>query len=161
MVPNFELFRCSTSGSVSSWPAYRFLRRYLRWSGIPISLRIFHNLLQSTQSKALVSEAEADVFLELSSFFYDPMDSGNLICGSSAFSNFSLYIWKFSVHILLKPSLKDFEPYFASMWNECSCAVVWTFTGIALLWDWNENWHFPILWPLLFSIFAGILSAAF
>ena len=58
---------------------------------------------------------EADVFLELSCFFHDPADVGNLISGSSAFSKSSLYLWKFLVHILLKPSLKDFERYFASM----------------------------------------------
>ena len=102
-------------------------------------------------------------------------------------------IWKFSVHVLLKPSLKDFEHnlvnmlgrfpgegkgyplqysglensmdcivhevtksgtwlsnfHFVSMWNECKCMVVWTFFGIALLWDWNENWLSPVLWPLL------------
>ena len=50
---------------------------------------------------------------------------------------------------LLKPSLKDFEYYLAHMWNGCNCTVVWTFFGIALLWDWNENWPFPVLWPLL------------
>ena len=55
------------------------------------------------------NEVEADVFLELSCFFYDSMDIGNLISGSSAFSQSSLYIWKFLVHVLLKPSLKDFE----------------------------------------------------
>ena len=82
-------------------------------------------------------------------FFYDPGDFGNLISGSSAFSKSSLCIWKFLVHILLKPSLKDFEHYFSSMWNECNCAAVWTFFGIALLWDWNDNWPFPVLWPLL------------
>ena len=93
---------------------------------------------------------EADVFLAFSCFFYDPTDAGNLNSGSSAFSKSSLYIWRFSVHILLKPSLKDFEHYFASMWNECSnCAVVWTFFGFFLLWDWNENWPFPVPWPLL------------
>ena len=48
-----------------------------------------------------------------------------------------------------KPSLKDFEYYLASMWNECNCAVVWTSSGIDLLWDWNENWSFLVLWPLL------------
>ena len=48
-----------------------------------------------------------------------------------------------------KPGLKNFEHYFASMWNECNCAVVWTFFGIAFLWDWNENCPFPVLWPLL------------
>ena len=58
---------------------------------------------------------EADVFLEFSCFFYDPADVGNLISGSSAFSKSSLYIWKFSVQVLLKPSLETFEHYFASM----------------------------------------------
>jgi len=61
------------------------------------------------------NKAEVDVFLEFSYFLYDPMDVGNLISGSSAFSKTSLYIWTFSVHILLKPSLEDFEHDFASM----------------------------------------------
>ena len=64
---------------------------------------------------SIVSEAEVDVFLEFSCFFYDPTDVGNLISGSSAFSKSSLNIWKFSVHILLKPSLENFEHYFASV----------------------------------------------
>ena len=63
----------------------------------------------------IVSKAEVDVFLELSCFFYDPMDFGNLISGSSAFSKASLNIWKFMVHILLKPDLENFDHYFASM----------------------------------------------
>ena len=63
----------------------------------------------------------------------------------------SLYIWKFSVHILLKPSLKDFEHYLANMGNESNFVIVWTWYGIAFLWDWNENWPFPVLWPLLSS----------
>ena len=84
-----------------------------------------------------------------SCFFYDPVDVGSLISGFSAFSKSSLYVWKFSVHILLKTWLKDFEHYLVSMWNECGCAVVWTFFGIAFLWDWNDNWPFPVLLPLL------------
>ena len=65
----------------------------------------------------IVNKEEVDVFfLEFPCFFYDPTDIGNLISGSSAFSKSSFYIWNFSVHILLKPSLKDFEQYFASMW---------------------------------------------
>ena len=76
------------------------------------------------------------------------MDVSNLISSSSAFSKHSLYIWKFSVHVLLKPGLKDFEIFLASMYNECNCAVVWGFFGIGLLWDWNENWLFLILGPL-------------
>ena len=75
--------------TIASWPAYRFLKRQVRWSGVPISFRIFHSLLWSTQSKAL---AEIDVFLELSCFFDDPTDVGNLISGPSAFSKTSLNI---------------------------------------------------------------------
>ena len=74
---------------------------------------------------------------------------GNLSSDSSAFSKSSLNIWKFSVYILFKNNLENFEHYFAIMWDECNCAVVWTFFGIAFLWDWNENWHFPVWWPLL------------
>ena len=82
-------------------------------------------------------------------FFYDPTDVGSLSSGSSAFLKSSLNIWKFSVHIMLKPGLENFEHYFASVWNECNCVVVWTVFGIAFLWDWNGNWSFPVLWPLL------------
>ena len=64
---------------------------------------------------SIVNEVEVDVFLEFPCFFYDPAYVGNLISGSSAFSKSSLYIWNFSVHILLKPSLKDFEHNLAGM----------------------------------------------
>ena len=67
------------------------------------------------KSFGIVNKAEVDVFLKLSCFFYDPADVGNLISGSSAFSKFSLNIWKFLVHVLLKPGLENFEHYFASM----------------------------------------------
>ena len=97
----------------------------------------------------IVNKAEIDVFLELSCFFDDPADVGNLISGPFAFSKTSLNIWKFTVHILLKPGLENFEHYFTSMWDECNCVVVGTFFGIAFLRDWNENWPFPVLWPLL------------
>ena len=56
--------------------------------------------------------------------------------------------WKFTVHVLLKPGLENFEHYFTSVWDECNCAVVWAFFVIAFLWDWNENWPFPVLRPL-------------
>ena len=64
---------------------------------------------------SIVNKAELDVFLELHCFFCDPTDVGNLISGSSAFSKSSLYIWKFPVHILLKPGLENFEYYFTSV----------------------------------------------
>jgi len=94
----------------------------------------------------IISKAEVDIFVELSWFFDDPLDVGNLISGSSAFLKSSLNIWKFTVHVLLKPGLENFEYYFASVWDECNCAVVWAFFGIAFLWEWNENWPFPVLW---------------
>ena len=81
--------------------------------------------------------------------FHDPADVDNLISGSSAFSKSSLNIRKFTVHILLKTGLENFELYFSSIWDEWNCAVVWAVFGIASLWDWNENWPFPVLWPLL------------
>ena len=68
-------------------------------------------------------------------FSNDPVDVGNLISGSSAFSTTSLKIRKFTVHVLLKPGLENFEHYFTSMWDECNCAAVWAFFGIAFLWD--------------------------
>ena len=71
------------------------------------------------------------LFLEFPCFFfYDPTDVGSLISGSYDFSKSSLNIWKFTVHILLKPGLENFEHYFASVWDECNCAVVWAFFGI-------------------------------
>ena len=97
----------------------------------------------------IVNRSEIDVFLELSCFFNDAVDFGNLISGSSAFSKCSLNIWKFTVHVLLKPALENVEHYFTSVWDECNCAVVWAFLGIAFIWDWNENGPFPVLWPLL------------
>ena len=115
---------------------------------------LFKNFLQfvvihTVKGFGVVNKAEIDVFLELSCFFDNPADVGNLISGSSDFSKTSLNIWKFTVHILLKPGLENFEHYFTSMWDECNCAVVWAFFGIAFLWDWTENWPFPVLWLLL------------
>ena len=106
-------------------------------------------VIHTVKGFCIVNKAEIDVFLELSCFFNDPADVGNLISGSSAFSKTSLNIWKFMVHVLLKPGLENFKHYFTSVWDECNCVVVWAFFGIAFLWDWNENWHFLVLWPLL------------
>ena len=106
-------------------------------------------VIHTVKGFSIVNEAEVDVFLEFSCFFYDPTDVCNLISGSSAFSKSSLNIWKFSVHVLLKPSLENFEHYIASVRDEYNCTVVWAFFGIAFLWVWNENGLFPVLWPLL------------
>ena len=90
---------------------------------------LFQNLSQfvihTVKGFGIVNKAAIDVFLELSGFFDDPVDIGNLVSGSSAFSNSSLNIWEFTVHILLKPGLENFEHYFAHLCSdECNCAVV-------------------------------------
>ena len=90
---------------------------------------LFQNFPQFTgiytlKGFGIVNKAEIDVFLELSCFFNDPADVGNLISGSSAFSETSLNISKFTVHVLLKPGLENFKHYFTSVFDECNCAVV-------------------------------------
>ena len=84
-------------------------------------------MIHTVKGFGIVNKAEIGVFLELSRFFNDPADVGNLISGSSAFSKSNLNIWKFTVHILFKSDLENFEHYFASMWGECNCAVVYTY----------------------------------
>ena len=81
-------------------------------------------MIHTVKSFSVVNEAEIDVFLEFSCFFYDIMDVGNLISGSSAFYKPGLNIWNSSAHVLLKSSLKDFEHYLASVWNEHNYTVV-------------------------------------
>ena len=109
-------------------------------------------MIHTVKGFDIVNKQKRDVFLELSCFFDDPADLGNLTSGSSAFSKTSLNIWKFMVHVLVKPGLENFEHYSTSLWGECNYAVVCAFFGTAFLWDWNENCpvaSFPVLWPLL------------
>ena len=81
-------------------------------------------VIHTVKGFGIVNKAEIDVFLEISCFFDDPVDVGNLISGSSAFSKTTLNIWRFTVHILLKPGLENFEHYFTSVCDVCNCAVV-------------------------------------
>ena len=109
----------------------------------------------------IVNKGEVDIFLELSCFFNKPTNVGNLLPGSCAFSKSSLSIWKFTVHLLLKPGLENFEHYFTSMWDECNCAVVWIFFWLCL--SLGLGWKLTFSSPVAtaeFSIFADILSAA-
>ena len=106
-------------------------------------------VIHTVKGFGVVNKAEVDFFWNSLAFFNDPTNVGKLISGFSAFSKSNLNIWKFLVHVLLKPRLENFEHYFTSMWDECNCAVIWAFFGIAFLWDWNENWPFQVLWPLL------------
>ena len=152
------LSQCETSLSFHVWfwkllldlHTNRFHRRQLRRSGYSHILKSFQQFVVINTVKLIsVFSVAEDIFLEFSCFLYDEMGVDNLISGSSAFAKSSLYIWNFLTHILLKFCLKGFEHYLASMWNECNFNVVWTFFGIALLWHWNGNWTFPVLWPLL------------
>ena len=112
--PSFEPVHYSMSSFVASWRAYRFCRRQVRWSGIPITLRIFHSLLWSiVEGFGVVIKAETDVFQELSCFFHDPADVGNLISGSSAF---------------LKPAWTSGSSRFTYCWS-----LPWRILSITLL----------------------------
>ena len=135
--------------TVASLPAYRFLKRQAVWYSHLLKDFPQFVVIHTVKGFSLVNEEQVDAFLEFSCFFYDPTDVGNLISGSFVFSKSSLNIWKVSVQVLLKPGSKNFEQYFARVWDECNGVVVWTVFGIVFLWDWNENWLFPVLWPLL------------
>ena len=107
--------------TVASWPAYRFLRRQVRWSSIPISWRIFHSLLWSTQSKVLVSSMKQIFFLEFSCFFYDPTDVGNLMSGPSAFSltlSYSLLSHTFSLTKVSSCMIGKDRDYVTLRWQD-------------------------------------------
>ena len=117
-VPNFEPVCCSMSGS-----NYCFLTciqvsqetgKLVCYSHLVKNFPQFV-VIHTVKGFSIVNEAEVDVFWNFLALFYDPADIGKLTSGSSAFSKFSLYIWKFSVRVLLKPSWKDFELYLASM----------------------------------------------
>ena len=102
-------------------------------------------VIHTVKGFGIVNKAEVDVFLELSCFFDDPVDVGSLISGSSAFSKSSLNIWKFTVHYCWSLAWRILNITFASMRDEYNGVVVWAFFGIAFVWDWNENWPFPVL----------------
>ena len=126
--------------NVDSWPANRFHRRQVRLVWYSHLLNNFPQfvVIHTVKGFGIVNKAEIDVFLEFSCFFDDSTDVGNLISGSSAFSKSSSNIWKFTVHVLLKRGLENFEHYFASMWNECNCVVVWAFWGIGIKTDFSS-----------------------
>ena len=105
-------------------------------------------VIHTVKEFGIFNESEV-VFLEFPCFLNDSANVGTVISASSTFFKSSSNILNFMFHILLEPSLENYEQYFATVWKECNCAVVWAFFGIAFLWNWNENWPFPGLWPLL------------
>ena len=127
---------------------------------------LFQNFLQlivihTVKGFGIINKAELDVFLELSCFFHDPVDVGNLISGSV--SKTILNIWKFTVHVLLRPGLENFERYSTRIWDECNYAVVGEFLaspffGIGmkthLFQSCGHCWVFQICWQVECSIFT-------
>ena len=147
--------------TVASWPAYRFLRRQVRWSGIPISKSLLQFvMIHTVKGFGVVNETEVDVFLEFPCFLYDPVNVGNLISGSSAFSNWActsesslfMYYWSLTWRILSITLLA---------WK-MRAMVVWTVFGIApsLALKWKVTFSSPVAMTE-FSKFVGILTAAF
>ena len=155
---HFEQVCCSMSGSNCCLTCIQISQEAGKMVWYSYLFKNFPQFVEIHTVKGIIVVNEADVFLELSCFFYDPADVGSLISGSSAFFKSSLYIWKFLVHVLLKPSLKDFEHYLASMWNEHgSLNILWHCSSLEL--EWKLTFSSPVA-SVEFSKFAGILSAA-
>ena len=131
---------------------------------------LFQNFLQlivihTVKGFGIINKAELDVFLELSCFFHNPANVGNLISGSFAFSKTSLNIWKFTVHVLLKSGLENFKHHFTSMWDECNCAVVWAFFalpffGIGMKTDLFQSCGHCRVFQICWHIECSILTAS-
>ena len=140
---------CSMSVlTVASWLAYRFLKRQVWYS------HLFQNLTQfivihTVKGFGIVNKAEMMFFWNSLAFsmiqqvlaIWSPVALPFLKPACTSGSSWFTYCWSLAWRIL--------SINFASVWDECNCVVVWTFFGIAFLWDWNENWPFPVLWPML------------
>ena len=152
--PNLEPVHCSMSGSNCCFlTCIQFSQETDKVVWYSHLLRTFQFVMIHTIKRfGIVNKAKKkkiDVFLELSCFSDDPIDVGNWTPGSSAFSKSILNILNFTLHLLLKSGLENFGYYIASLWDKCNFVGVWAFFGISFLCDWNTNWPFPVLWPLL------------
>ena len=156
---NQSVFPCPVVTS-ASWHAHRYLKRQVRCLVIP-SLSEFPTVYCDPTVKGfgIINKMETDVFLELFCFFDDPVDVGNFISGSSAFSKTSLNIWKFMVHILLKPGLENLSIlYYYVRWVQLcgSLSILWHCLSLGLECKLTFSSHVT---NAEFSKFAGMLSA--
>ena len=146
--PSFKSFSCSVSDLNCHFLTY--IQTFQETGKVIWYSHFLKNFPQfvvvhTVKGFIIVSEADGNIFWESLAFSMIQW----MLAIWSLVPQTSLYIWKFSVHVVLKLSLKDFEHYLASKWDEHNCMIGWTFFGIAFLLDWNENWPFPALWPLL------------
>ena len=158
--PNFEPVHCSISGSnCCFWTWIQETRKVVWYSHLFKNFPQFI-LIHADKSFSVVNEAEVDVFLEFSCFFYDPTNVGNLISGSSVFFKFSLCVWEFLVHILLKPSLKDLSITLlacemSTVVQQFEHSLALTFFGIGRKTDLFQScdhcWVFHICWHIACS----------
>ena len=134
--PNFEPVHCSMSSSDCcfltciqvSWETNKVIWFSYLFKNFPQFV-----VICTVKGFSVINGAEVDIFMEFPCFLHDSVNVGSLISSYSDFSKSCLYVWKFSIRVLLKPSLKDFEHNLARMWSECNCMVLRTFFGIALL----------------------------
>ena len=161
---NLEPVHCSTSGSNCCFLTHiqisQEASKVVWYSHLLKNFPQF-DMIRTVKGFGVASRAEVNVCLEFSCFFYDPTDVSNLTSSSSAFSKSSFKIWRFSVHILLKPNLGNFEKYIASMWDEMQLSGSWNILlhRLSLRLEWKLTFSSPGA-TAEFSIFAGTLSAA-
>ena len=115
-------------------------------------------MIHTVKGFSVVNKTEIDVFLKFLCFLYNAANFGNLISSSSSFSKHSLDIWKFLVHITLKPSMQDFKYELNSIGDKWNYLMTRTFFSITFLGNWGDDWPFPVLWPLLGSRFSDLLN---
>ena len=157
--PNFKSFSCFVSDSncciLSYIKTFQETGKMIWYSHFLKKFPQFV-VVHTVKGFSIVSEADGNIFWDSLSFSMIQW----ILTIWSLVPQTSLYTWKFSVHVLLKLSLKNIEYYLASKWDEHNGMIGWTFFGIAFLLDWNENWPFPALWRLMFSKFDDILNEA-
>ena len=162
--PNLESVCCSVSSSNCCFLTCRQISQEAGW--VVWYSYLFRNfpqfiVIHTVKGFGVVNKAEVDGFLELSCFYYDPTDVGNLVSGSSVFSKSSLNIWKFSVHVMLKLRLENFKHHFTSMWNECNCSSLSIILHcLSLELEWKLTFCSPVV-TAEFSKVVVILSASF
>ena len=141
-LPNFEPVQCSLSNSdccfLSCIQVSQETGKMVWYSHLSKSFPQFV-MIHRVKGFSIVNETEIDVFLKFPCFLYNPANVGNLISSSFPFSKPSLDIWKFMIHLILKPSMQDFKHDLTSMGNECNWLMVNIFFGNTLLWNWDED----------------------